>query len=91
MMNDAFNQLKHALMAAERRGVSLETIATEAFLSAQTLHLWLDGKVKSPRLETLNRVAGVLGKRIEMMESGEMKLAEIPRPTARMALWLRQQ
>jgi transcriptional regulator with XRE-family HTH domain len=50
---------------ARRTGMSVQAVARQAGLCSSTLHLWLNGKAKAPRLSTMIRVAEALGKPIE--------------------------
>jgi transcriptional regulator with XRE-family HTH domain len=60
-----FEQLKHEIDRARRTGMSVQAVARQASLCNSTLHLWLNGKAKAPRLSTMIRVAEALGKPIE--------------------------
>jgi DNA-binding phage protein len=60
-----FQQLKHEIDRARRTGMSVQAVARQAGLCNSTLHLWLNGKAKAPRLRTMIRVAEALGKPIE--------------------------
>jgi DNA-binding phage protein len=57
-----FEQLKHEIDRARRTGMSVQAVARQAGLCNSTLHLWLNGKAKAPRLRTMIRVAEALGK-----------------------------
>jgi transcriptional regulator with XRE-family HTH domain len=59
-----FEQLKHD-DRARRTGMSVQAVARQAGLCNSTLHLWLNGKAKAPRLRTMIRVAEALGNPIE--------------------------
>jgi transcriptional regulator with XRE-family HTH domain len=75
--------------AIEQEPRSVFNIAQAARVSAMTLHLWLNGKTTSPKVDTLDRVARVLGKRLAYIE-GQWALKPIVPQRARrprMALW----
>jgi transcriptional regulator with XRE-family HTH domain len=63
-----FEQLKHEIDQARRTGMSMQAVARQAGLCNSTLHLWLNGKAKAPRLRTMIRVAEALGKPIERID-----------------------
>lgn len=91
-MTELFEQLKQEIMAAERRGLTIHKLTGKARLAEATIPSWLDGKTRSPRLENLIRVAGILGKSIALLD-GEAKLVDTPSSAAtkarlaRTALW----
>jgi hypothetical protein len=48
--------------------MSVQAVARQAGLCNSTLHLWLNGKAKAPRLRTMIRVAEAQGKLIELTD-----------------------
>jgi DNA-binding phage protein len=75
--------------AIRRSPLPLEAIAAEAGVSGAILYCWLTGKVTSPRIRTMEKVAKALDRRIVHQHGPEPRriLSPPPTPRARMALW----
>lgn len=83
---DSFADLCEAI---RRSPLPLEAIAAEAGVNGAILYCWLAGKVTSPRVRTMEKVARALDRRIIYKHGPEPRRILAPPPTsrARMALW----
>ena len=80
--------------AIEQDGRSLFNIAKAAGITDKALYHWLSGRTPNPRIDSLARVAGVLGREIVLID-GQPRLKPVFTPAAvavaakraRLALW----
>jgi hypothetical protein len=93
-VSDVFEALKREI---RRRGLGARAVACKCHppLAYNTTRRWLNGEVKCPRLDTLQRVADALGVGPIVMKGGVTTVADVHRQMAttralrsRMALWL---
>ena len=94
-MSDASTEIKRLII---RSGMTTSQIAGRAKCHSKTIDFWLSGRTKEPSLAVLVRVAGVFGRRIEIVSSGA-RLSTVPDTPAAVAakaerartLWRRYQ
>lgn len=77
-MSDAFNELKRIII---RSGIPLSRLAQQANCHPQTIAFWLDGKTREANIDTLVKVAGVFGRRLELTR-GEVRLVAPDTPAS---------
>ena len=63
-----FQQLKAELMVW-----NVEYVASEANVAPSTIYFWLDGTTMFPRLDTIAKVARVVGFEIKLVRVGKQK------------------
>lgn len=82
------------IAAIEQDGRSLFNIAHAAGVTDKTLYCWLNGHVANPKIDSIDKVARVLGLQVAFLD-GHYRLKPISTPAtvardvkrARMALW----
>jgi hypothetical protein len=86
-MTEVFDELKHLIMLS---GISVHRLSRESTVHRETLDKWLDGQTRLPRLDTMLRVARVIGRQIELTGNVRKMVGFYPPPkskVARLALW----
>jgi transcriptional regulator with XRE-family HTH domain len=83
-MSEVFDELKHLIMHS---GMSVRAIAAESKVCRRTIVGWLDGETKLPRIDTMLRVARVVGKQIELTGNVRRMVGYYPKPKPRFKLW----
>lgn len=58
-------------------GQDLTHIADRAKVSPSTLYMWMNGDVHAPRIDTLTRVARILGFRIDLIRERKRRLTSV--------------
>jgi DNA-binding XRE family transcriptional regulator len=71
-MSDVFDELKGLII---RSGMSAWNVANKAGCTERTIHNWLTGRVKEPRLSTALAVAKLFGKAI-MLTDGKAQIVD---------------
>jgi hypothetical protein len=86
MMIEAFDELKDLIVCS---GLSVHRIATESTVCHATIDSWLDGRTRLPRLDTMLKVARVVGRNVELTANMRKTLGYYPPPKRkpRLALW----
>lgn len=84
MTDEVFDELKHLMVAS---GLSLHKLARDSKVSYGTLDAWLDGTTRLPRLDTMLRVARVVGREIELTGRVRKMVGYYPPPKPRFNLW----
>lgn len=67
------------LTCIQASGFSIEALAHEAGVAPATIYFWLEGKTRTPRIDTVHKVAAALGLDIRLYR--ERKVT--PRPEQR--------
>jgi transcriptional regulator with XRE-family HTH domain len=83
-MTDVFDELKTLIVAS---GISVHKLSKESKVCHETIDKWLDGQTRLPRLDTMLRVARVVGKEIELTGAVRKMVGYYPPPKPRFKLW----
>jgi hypothetical protein len=83
-MTEVFDELKHLIVAC---GIPPTRLARESSVCHKTIDAWLDGQTRLPRLDTMLRVARVVGKEIELTGNVRKMVGYYPKPKPRFKLW----
>jgi len=57
-------------LKAELRGWNTRSVAQTAGVATSTVYFWLEGKVKTPRLDTVVKVADAIGFELTLRRKG---------------------
>ncbi|HEX3524857.1 MAG TPA: hypothetical protein VHT52_22565 [Stellaceae bacterium] len=79
-----FDELKHLIVSS---GMSVNRIANESKVCHETIDNWLDGETRSPRIDTMLKVATVIGREIELTGAVRKMVGYFPPPKPRLKLW----
>ena len=79
-----FEELKNLIAAS---GLPVRKIANESKVHHVTIAKWLDGETRLPRLDTMLRVAIVIGREIELTGNVRKMAGYYPPPKPRFKLW----
>jgi DNA-binding phage protein len=79
-----FEELKHLISAS---GLPVKRIARESRVGRETIDRWLDGETSAPRIDTMLKVATVVGKQIELTGAVRKMVGYYPPPKPRLKLW----
>jgi hypothetical protein len=83
-MTEVFDELKHLIV---KSGIPPTRLAKESHVCHKTIDCWLDGQTRLPRLDTMLRVARVVGKEIELTGNVRKLVGFYPPPKPRFKLW----
>jgi hypothetical protein len=83
-MTEVFDELKHLIV---RSRISVHRLSTESHVCHQTIDAWLDGRTRLPRIDTMLRVARVVGREIELTGAVRKMVGYYPPPKPRFKLW----
>jgi hypothetical protein len=87
MTIEVFNELKRLIVKSK---ISTHRLARESTVNYNTIDAWLDGSVTCPRIDTMLKVARVVGRQIELTGNVKRMVAYYPPPKTRpvrLALW----
>jgi transcriptional regulator with XRE-family HTH domain len=87
-MTEVFDELKRLIVQS---GISIHRLSQESTVEHSTIDRWLDGTTRLPRLDTMLRVARVIGKQIELTGNVRKLVGFYPPPKPRFKLWRLQQ
>ena len=73
MLLEIFEEIKEVLQTT-----NIQWVARQAKVGESTLYNWLEGKTKSPRLDTIYKVADCLGFDVKLIKR-KAKLATVKR------------
>jgi hypothetical protein len=76
-MTEVFDELKHLII---KSGISVHRLSRESKVCHDTIDRWLDGSTRLPRLDTMLRVALVIGKQIELTGNVRKMVGYYPPP-----------
>jgi transcriptional regulator with XRE-family HTH domain len=77
-----FDELKELLQQSK---LPLGYVVHRSGVARDTLRRWLTGDVYTPRIDTMLKVAAVLGQHIELTDRVKTMVAYYPKPTIRPA------
>jgi transcriptional regulator with XRE-family HTH domain len=86
-MTDVFDELKHLIA---KSGISVNRLSRESKVCRGTIDRWLDGQTRLPRIDTMLRVARVVGREIELTGRVRKMVGYYPPPKPpqpRFQLW----
>lgn len=87
MSIEVFEELKAAMAEC---GLSIVALAQRSGVTYSTLARWRDGQVDAPRIDTMLKVAMIVGREIELTGRVKKMVRFYPPPkprVARLALW----
>jgi hypothetical protein len=74
-----------------KSGISIDRLSRESKVTYGTIDRWLDGTTRLPRIDTMLRVARIVGKEIELTGNVRKMVGYYPPPKPRFKLWRLQQ
>ena len=83
-MTEVFDELKHLIVIS---GISLHRLSKESTVHCGTIDKWLDGTTRLPRMDTMLRVARVIGRNVELTGNVRKMVGYYPPPKPRFKLW----
>jgi predicted transcriptional regulator len=83
-MTEVFDELKHLIVKSR---ISLHRLSKESTVAYETIDKWLDGTTRLPRMDTMLRVARVIGRNVELTGNVRKMVGFYPPPKPRFKLW----